>query len=44
MLQNFINDKPEEAQLDFHQYIGNKMSIVSGLKQSETNKDNENEE
>lgn len=43
MLQNFINDKPEEAQLDFHQYIGDKMKSVSGLKQEEKQKETETE-
>ncbi len=33
MLNNIINDKPEEASLDFHTYITAKMKQVSGLEQ-----------
>lgn len=31
MLNNLINDKPEEATLDFHNYITTKMKEVTGL-------------
>ena len=36
MLQNFIKDQPEAAQLDFHNYISTKMTEVSGIKGQET--------
>lgn len=32
MLQNFIADKTEAAQLDFHSYMSDKMQQVSGFK------------
>lgn len=31
MLNNLINDKPEEASLDLHDYLTTKMRDVSGL-------------
>ena len=31
MLNNLINDKPEEASLDLHNYLTAKMREVSGL-------------
>lgn len=31
MLNNLINDKPEEASLDLHNYLTTKMRDVSGL-------------
>ena len=31
MLNNLINDKPEEATLDLHSYLSNKMKEVAGL-------------
>lgn len=31
MLNNFINDKPEEATLDLHNYLSSKMREISGL-------------
>lgn len=31
MLNNLINDKGEEAQLDFHTYATNKMREIAGL-------------
>ena len=34
MLNNFINDKPEEASLDLHNYLAVKMKEVSGLNQA----------
>jgi hypothetical protein len=34
MLHNLINDKPEEAALDFHNYITPKTREVAGLGQS----------
>lgn len=35
MLQHFINDQPEAAQLDFHQYVSDKMTNVSGKEKKE---------
>jgi hypothetical protein len=34
MLQNFIQDNQDAAQLDFHEYVSAKMGEVSGLKTS----------
>jgi hypothetical protein len=31
MLNNFINDKPEEATLDLHNYLTGKMKEVAGI-------------
>jgi len=31
MLNNLINDKPEEATLDFHNYVTAKMKDVAGI-------------
>ena len=31
MLNNFINDKPEEATLDLHNYLTTKMKDVAGI-------------
>jgi len=31
MLNNLINDKPEEASLDFHNYVTAKMKDVAGI-------------
>lgn len=31
MLNNLINDKPEEASMDLHNYLTTKMRDVSGL-------------
>jgi len=31
MLNNFINDKPEEATLDLHGYLTTKMKDVAGI-------------
>jgi hypothetical protein len=31
MLNNLINDKPEEATLDFHNYVTGKMKSVAGI-------------
>lgn len=31
MLSNLINDKPEEASLDFHTYATAKMKEISGI-------------
>lgn len=31
MITNLINDKPEEASLDLHSYLADKMREVSGL-------------
>lgn len=31
MLNNLINDKPEEATLDFHNYVTGKMKTVAGI-------------
>lgn len=31
MLNNLINDRQEEAQLDLHSYLTNKMKSVAGL-------------
>jgi hypothetical protein len=31
MLNNFINDKPEEASIDLHNYLTTKMREVAGL-------------
>jgi hypothetical protein len=33
MLNNFINDKPEQASLDLHNYFTQKMRDVAGLSQ-----------
>jgi len=35
MLNNFINDKPEEATLDLHNYLSTKMREISGLATSD---------
>lgn len=43
MLQNFINDKPEAAQLDFHSYVSDKMTDVSGMKSKEVTEPKETE-
>jgi hypothetical protein len=37
MLHNLINDKPEEAALDFHTYITPKTREVAGLGSPDTN-------
>lgn len=31
VLQNFINDKPDEAKADFHQYLTIKSKEITGL-------------
>lgn len=31
VLQNFINDKPDEAKADFHQYLTMKSKEVTGI-------------
>ena len=31
MLDNLINDKGEQAQVDFHDYLGGKMKEVLGI-------------
>ena len=31
VLQNFINDKPDEAKADFHQYLTLKSKEVTGI-------------
>jgi len=36
MLQNFIADNQEAAQLDFHSYMSDKMQEVSGFKEQKT--------
>lgn len=35
MLNNFINDNTEQAQLDLHDYLTQKMKDVAGLNQAE---------
>jgi hypothetical protein len=35
MLDNLIGDKPEQAQVDFHDYLGNKMQDTLGISPSE---------
>ena len=44
MLQHFIQEKPEAAQLDFHQYVSAKMQEVSGLKSAPKSTETETEE
>jgi hypothetical protein len=44
MLQNFIQERPEAAQLDFHQYVSAKMQEVSGLKTAHKEQETETEE
>jgi hypothetical protein len=39
MLNNLINDKPEEASLDLHNYLTTKMRDVSGLAATATSDD-----
>ena len=39
MLQNFIADNHEAAQLDFHEYMSDKMQQVSGFKEPNNNID-----
>jgi hypothetical protein len=41
MLQNFIGDNQEAAQLDFHSYMSDKMQEVSGFKEQKTVVDEE---
>lgn len=41
MLNNLINDKPEEAALDFHNYAVPKMRDIAGLSSSEVIDDEE---
>ena len=42
MVDHLINQKPEQAQVDFHGYIKGKMKeVVSGQKDNESDKDNE---
>lgn len=36
VLQNFINDKPDEAKADFHQYLTLKSKEVTGIGASQT--------
>jgi|688.fasta_scaffold1505899_1 hypothetical protein len=44
MLQNFIGDNQEAAQLDFHSYMSDKMQEVSGFKEQKTVVEVEDEE
>lgn len=39
MLNNLINDKQEEASLDLHNYLTNKMKDVAGLSNTTTEAD-----
>ena len=34
MLQDFINDRPEQAQVNFHNYITSKMKDLAGTQRS----------
>ena len=36
MLDNLINDKSEQAQVDFHDYLGDKMKDTLGVSAPET--------
>ena len=36
MLNNFIHDRREEADMDFHNYLTDKMKSVSGISSTET--------
>jgi len=36
MLDNLINDKSEQAQVDFHDYLGDKMKDTLGVSPPET--------
>lgn len=35
MLQNFINSNPEQAEIDFHKWVGDKFHDVSGVSREE---------
>lgn len=39
MLDNLINDKGEQAQVDFHDYLGDKMKDTLGVVSPEADKD-----
>ena len=39
MLDNIINDKSEQAQVDFHDYLGDKMKDTLGVSSPETDED-----
>jgi hypothetical protein len=41
MLNNLINDKPEEASMDLHGYLSAKMKDVAGLAPQEAPADDE---
>ena len=41
MLDNLINDKAEQAQIDFHEYLQGKMKEVSGIVNDEAPQQNE---
>lgn len=44
MLDNLIDSNPEQARVDFHDYLGNKMAEITGNAlpaNNETNKDEE---
>lgn len=41
MLDNLINDKGEQAQVDFHDYLGDKMKEVLGTAEVDTDKNEE---
>lgn len=41
MLNNLINDKHEEATLDFHSYVTDKMKDVTGISNATTVEDDD---
>ena len=41
MLNNLINDRPEEASMDLHNYLTDKMRDVSGLASASASSDDE---
>lgn len=43
VLQNFINDKPDEAKADFHQYLTLKSKEITGIGASPAAQENQTE-
>ena len=43
VLQNFINDKPDEAKADFHQYLTLKSKEITGIGATPTAQENQTE-